>query len=416
MTKNAYIHIPFCKSKCNYCSFVSFADLGLKEQYLDSLISQIRTEYKGEKLNTLYFGGGTPSLLTVKEFKSLIDLFTFEDNAEITVEVNPDSTDFQHLQGLKRLGINRLSIGSQTFDDKLLSLIGRRHNAEAIKTTVEYAQKAGLDNISLDFIYGIPTQTLADFEKDLKKAVELGVQHISLYGLKIEEGCYFYKHQPEDIPNLDIQADMYLKAVEVLKSSGFEHYEISNFSKINPSDVMLNSFQHHISERPCDPETHSLLLSCADRLTRFAFWALRFALSSSGRRRKNGFNSRHNLNYWDNNTYYGFGCSASGYIDKVRYQNESDLIKYIKTPLSKGSKQELSEQEILEEAIFLGFRKTAGINTEEINNKFGIDFNEKYAKILDKYSNFFIKTSLGWALTLEGILISNEILSEFIIN
>lgn len=392
MTKNVYIHIPFCQSKCNYCSFVSFADLGLKEQYLDSLISQIQTEYKGEKLNTIYFGGGTPSLLTIDEFKSLIDLFTFEDNAEITVEVNPDSADFQHLQGLKLLGINRLSIGSQTFDDKLLKLIGRRHNAEAIKTTVEYAQKAGLDNISLDFIYGIPTQTLADFEKDLKKAVELGVQHISLYGLKIEEGCYFYKHQPEDIPNLDIQADMYLKAVEVLKSNGFEHYEISNFSKINPSDVMLNSFQHHISERPCDPET------------------------SSGRRRKNGLNSRHNLNYWNNNTYYGFGCSASGYIDKVRYQNESDLIKYIKTPLSKGSKQELSEQEILEEAIFLGFRKTAGISTEEINNKFGIDFNEKYAKILDKYSNFFIKTSLGWALTLEGILISNEILSEFIIN
>mgnify|MGYP001809694921 CR=1 FL=1 len=385
MIKNAYIHIPFCKSKCHYCSFVSFADLSLKtptelqakhnrfnvvglenptycpnqSQYLEALISQIKSEYKDEKLNTLYFGGGTPSLLTVEKFQLLIGLFNFEDDAEITVEVNPDSVDLKYLQELKILGINRLSIGVQTFDDKVLQLIGRRHNSAQTKFALNCAKEAGFENISIDLIYGLPTQTLKDFEKDLQLAVKSGVQHISLYGLKIEEGCYFYKNMPAELANSDIQADMYLKAIKVLKTAGFEHYEISNFSL---------------------PD----------------------------------FNSRHNLNYWDNNTYYGFGCGASGYTLNLRYTNEVDLEKYIKTPLKKIAEQKLTQKEILEEAIFLGLRKIAGINIEKINKNFAIDFDKKYAKILDKYSQYFIKTSEGYKFTIEGILISNEILLEFI--
>lgn len=362
MTKNVYIHIPFCKSKCNYCSFVSFSKLELKEQYIEALISQIKSEYIGEEIETLYFGGGTPSLLTVDEFRNLIELFNLADNPEITVEVNPDSIDLAYFKGLKSLGINRISIGSQTFDNKILTIIGRRHNAEQIKTAVKMAKDAGFNNISLDLIYGLPEQNLSGFETDLAQAIGLNVQHISLYGLKIEEGCYFYKNPPEHLPpNLDEQADMYLKAVEILKNEGFEHYEISNFS-----------------------------------------------LSD--------FNSKHNLNYWENNSYCGLGCSASGYVDEVRYTNQTDLEEYIKTPLEKISKQKLSEQEILEEAIFLGLRKISGINIEEINQQFGIDFNQKYAKILNKYSQFFAKTSKGWTLSLEGVLISNNILSEFIGN
>lgn len=366
MTKNAYIHIPFCKSKCNYCSFVSFPALELKEAYLEALISQIKTEYKGEKLETLYFGGGTPSILTIDEFKKLISLFKVDKNTEITTEINPDGIDKAYLQGLKKVGINRISIGSQTFDDKILKIIGRRHNSEQIKEVVGLAKAVGFDNISLDLIYGLPTQDLAGFEKDLKAAIDLNVQNISLYGLKIEEGCYFYTHPPEYLLlDLDLQADMYIKAVEVLKNAGFGHYEISNFGG------------------KCDGKS---------------------------------FQSRHNLNYWQNNTYYGFGCSASGYIDGVRYTNEEDLDKYIKNPLAKNGEQELSKQEILEEAIFLGFRKIAGINIEEINQKFGIDFDKKYAKILDKYiaTGHLVKTGKGYALSIGGILVSNEILSEFI--
>lgn len=359
MTKNAYIHIPFCKGKCNYCTFTSFVCIELKEDYLKALKKQIIAEYKKEKLQTLYFGGGTPSLLTIEEFKDLLDLFKTEKNAEITVEVNPDSVNCEYLKNLKKLGINRISIGAQSFNDKFLKLIGRIHNSEQIESALNCALQAGFNNISLDFIYGLPNQTLSDFENDLKKAVKLNIQHISLYGLKIEEGCYFYKNPPKDLPNLDLQADMYLKAIEILKDAGFEHYEISNFAKP-------------------------------------------------------GFASNHNLNYWGNNTYYGFGCSASGYLNETRYQIEPVLEKYIQNPFKRDFKQKLTQEEILEEAIFLGFRKIAGINTNEINKNFDIEFDNKYSKTLNKYSKYFERTKDGWKLSIEGILISNEILSEFI--
>jgi len=331
----------------------------LKENYINTLIEQIKAEYKEEKLNTLYFGGGTPSLLSIEEFKKILQLFSFENNAEITAEVNPDSVDFEYLKELRNLGVNRLSIGTQSFDDNILKLIGRRHNSAQAKEAVRNAKNAEFENIGLDLIYGLPAQSPEKFESDLREVIALNVQHISLYGLKIEEDCYFYKNIPQDLPDLDLQADMYLKAVEVLKNAGLKHYEISNFAK-------------------------------------------------------QGFESRHNLNYWDDNTYYGFGCAASGYICNTRCTNETGLEKYIRNPLKKISEEKLSQQQILEEAIFLGLRKIAGINIEEINQKFGINFEEKYSKILKKYSKFFVKTRQGYTLTIDGLLISNEILAEFI--
>lgn len=359
MAKNAYIHIPFCKSKCKYCSFVSFAKLELKKKYIEALLEQISIEYKGEKLETLYFGGGTPSLVSVGKFESIIKLFDFEKDAEITVEVNPDSVDLEFLSGIRNLGVNRISIGSQIFDDEILKQIGRRHNSAQIKDAVKFAKEAGFKNISLDFIYGLPNQSIESFENDLKTAASLGIQHVSLYGLKIDEGCYFYDNMPKNLADLDLQADMYLKAIETLSKEGFEHYEISNFSLA-------------------------------------------------------GFNSRHNLNYWEGNEYYGFGCAASGYLDRVRFTNALELEDYIKNPLEKVSKSRLSEQEILEEFIFLGFRKMAGINVFQFNQKFGEDFESKYSSIIKKYSDYLIKTENGYALNVRGVLVSNEILSEFI--
>lgn len=373
MIKNAYIHIPFCKSKCNYCSFVSYPTLELKEGYLNALISQIKIEYKGESMETLYFGGGTPSILSVTEFEKLLSMFNLAKDAEITAEINPEGVDEDYLRGLKKVGINRISIGSQTLDDKILKTIGRRHNSQRIKDVVNKAKAVGFGNLSLDLIYGLPEQNLVGFEKDLKTVVDLNVQHVSLYGLKIEEGCYFYKNLPNALPDSDLQADMYLKAIEMLKNAGFEHYEISNFAK-------------------------------------------------------KGFESKHNLNYWQNNTYYGFGCSASGYIypppqpshlkegGSIRYTNESALKKYIANPTEKSSQDVLSNQEILEEAIFLGLRKMSGINIQEINDKFGIDFEQKYSKIIDQYlkTGHLIQTEKGYALSVDGILVSNEILAEFI--
>lgn len=359
MVKNVYIHIPFCKSKCRYCSFVSFTNTEFKSEYLKALKQEIKNCYKDEKLNTLYFGGGTPSLLTPQEFSELIRLFNINDNTEITAELNPDSVSARYLNELKQTGINRLSFGCQTFDDKILKLIGRRHCSKDAENAVHYAQNAGFKNISLDFIYGLPTQTIEGFEKDLKRGINLDIQHISLYGLKIDEGSYFYKYKPENLPDDDIQADMYIKAIETMIN--FEHYEISNFSK-------------------------------------------------------KGYNSRHNMNYWDNNTYYGFGCAAHGYIDGNRYFNTSNLNNYLINPIDNKTFHKLTIQEQLEEEIFLGFRKIAGINVEKINKKFNINFAKTYAQTLDKYISYkYLKeTNDGFALTTDGILVSNVILSEFL--
>lgn len=361
MTKNVYIHIPFCKSKCKYCSFVSYPKLELKGNYIKALINEIKNSYKGETLNTLYFGGGTPSLLTPDDFSKIIELFTINSSTEITTELNPETITLDYLKNLKSLNINRLSFGCQTFDDKILKLIGRRHNSKDVENAVVYAFNAGFDNINLDFIYGLPTQKTKDFEKDLNHALNLSVQHISLYGLKIDENCYFAKHLPQNLPDDDMQAEMYLKAIEILTENNFEHYEISNFSK-------------------------------------------------------SGYNSKHNLNYWNNNTYYGFGVAAHGYEGDTRYSNTTNLEEYIKNPTTHKNIHKLTKQEQLEEEIFLGFRKMDGINIEKINQKFNIDFRKKYAPIINKYVlyKFLKETNAGFALTNEGILISNTILSEFL--
>lgn len=361
MVKNAYIHIPFCKSKCRYCSFISYPDLELKEQYLQALQKEIKYFYKEELLNTLYIGGGTPSVLSVKELESIITNFRLEHNTEVTVELNPESLTAEYLAGLKDIGVNRLSLGCQTFDDEILKLIGRRHNSEQVKASVKLAADVGFENVSLDFIYGLPSQSIESFCADLKTAVSLGVKHISLYGLKIDEGCYFYDNPPENLPDTDMQADMYLRAIGILSALNFEHYEISNFAK-------------------------------------------------------KGFESRHNLNYWDNNTYYGFGIAAHGYTDGIRYSNYEDFETYFKFPHIHNLTHRVTLDEQLEEEIFLGFRKMNGINIQSINDKFSIDFEKKYSDILKKYldSKHIVKTYEGYKLSDEGILVSNVVLADFL--
>ena len=362
MVTSAYIHIPFCKSKCHYCSFVSFNKLALKDKYLTALEKEICTFYENELLQTLYFGGGTPSLLEISEFRRLINLFKISDKTEVTAELNPEGVNNDYIHGLLDVGINRISIGCQSFDDKILKLINRRHTAEQVYDAVKISQREGFENISLDFIYGLPEQTPEMFYSDLKKAVDLGVKHISLYGLKIEEGCYFYNHMPSSMADDDMQADMYLGAVDLLKNLGFEHYEVSNFSL-------------------------------------------------------KGYNSNHNLAYWKNKEYYGFGVSAHGYKNSVRYGNQDVLETYIENPLRHKEEKIISLQEKLEEEIFLGFRCISdGINVSEINLKYGIDFEAKYNNILKKYISlkFIEKTPQGYRLTPQGVLVSNVVLADFL--
>jgi len=328
-------------------------------EYVYALLKDISENYRGEELRTLYFGGGTPSLLPVDLISKIIKCFKFQSDYELTLEINPDDAGLEYFQQLKKLGVNRLSIGSQTFDDSILKLIGRRHNSAQIFDAVNFAKEAGFENISVDLIYGLPTQTVDGLKKDLEKFLSLGIQHISTYGLKVDEDCYWSKKPPTLLPSDDEQADMYEGVNDILDNAGFYRYEISNFAQ-------------------------------------------------------KGFESKHNLNYWDNNEYYGFGAAAHGYIDGVRYSNFCTLEKYMGKPHIHEYGTTLTEQEMLEEEIFLGFRKRSGVNVEEIKKKFGINFEDNYKDVLAKYSDYIERTPSGYTLNLKGVLISNLILSEFL--
>lgn len=361
MVESAYIHIPFCRQKCRYCSFISFPTLEYTDEYINALKKQILLLYKGDCLKTLYFGGGTPSLLPFEKIEEIIKLFNFEKNAEITLEINPETVNFDYLKNLKKSGINRLSIGVQSFDDNILSNIGRKHNADDVFTVIKNARLNGFDNISLDFIYGLPNQSSESFINDLKQAIELNVEHISLYGLKIEEGCYFAKFPPQNSADEDLQAEMYENAIEILTKYGFSHYEISNFAK-------------------------------EDKY------------------------SRHNVNYWECGEYYGFGLAAHGYENGIRYSNQISLKNFIKAPTEKSTENKLTKQEMLEEKIFLGLRLKNGLNIANLNKMFNIDFEKKYKKILNKYiksGHLSLKNGI-LQFNKSGILVSNYILADFL--
>lgn len=361
MVEHAYIHIPFCKRKCKYCDFVSGKNIKDKDVYIEALLNEIKSEYKGEELKTLYFGGGTPSLLSAKDIEKIKNCFSLAQEAEITLEANPETVTSENFKMLKAIGINRISLGVQSFDNNILKIIGREHNEEIILNAINNIKSAGFKNISIDLIYGLPTQTLEMFRIDLKKALNLDIQHISTYGLKIEEYSFFGKHLPENLPDDELQAEMFLYLCDFLKNNDFEHYEISNFAK-------------------------------------------------------KGFYSRHNCSYWKNKEYYGFGLNASGYINNIRYKNISNLEKYISNPLIKEENSEIPINEKFENEIFLALRLNSGVDIEEINHRYNIDFKNKYKKIIEKYQNLeLLEIKNGHCkLTEKGILLSNDVMCEFL--
>ena len=297
MANHAYIHIPFCIRKCHYCSFVSGININRKNEYLSALISEIKSKYKNEKLDTIYFGGGTPSLLEPDEIENILSCFKYDESTEITIEVNPETITTEKLLEIKKIGFNRISLGVQTFDNNLLSAIGRNHNEEKIYQAIQSIKDSGFNNISIDLIYGLPNQTLDGFKKDIKKAIELNIQHISSYGLKIEEDSFLGKNMPSDLPDDEMQAQMFIELCKILKNHNFEHYEISNFAK-------------------------------------------------------KGYKSNHNCAYWKNKNYYGFGLNASGYEGNIRYKNTENFEKYIKNPSTK-EEEILSEKETMENHLNL---------------------------------------------------------------
>lgn len=359
MIEYSYVHIPFCKKKCKYCAFTSFINLNFIEKYVEALLFEIENIYEGTPQKTLYLGGGTPSLLKIEQLEKIVGKFNFQKNPEITIELNPESVDKNYLKGLKDIGFNRLSFGVQTFDDEILKEIGREHNKKSAIEKIEMSKALGFKNISIDLIYGLPNQDIDNWIEALKTAKSLDIEHISTYGLKIEDGTYYKKFPPKNLPDDDIQRKMYEALIKELDN--FEHYEFSNFAK-------------------------------------------------------KGYRSKHNLNYWNLTPYNGFGVSASGFDGKRRYKNTDNLKEYLKNPLMSKEIIELKESELLEEAVFLGFRKQEGINIAKIEERFRIDFNAKYKTVLEKYlkTGHIVKTKNGYRLSLDGILVSNYILCDFL--
>ena len=354
-----YIHIPFCDNICSYCDFCKvFYNSKLVDDYLNSLSNEVDLYYNGELVNTIYIGGGTPSCLSIEHLRVLfcvIDKFNLSDYCEFTFECNIESIDYDKLKFLYDNGVNRLSIGVQTFNEKFLKFLNRSHTSDEVVNKIGMAKEIGFNNINIDLIYAIPGETLDDLNYDIDMFLDLGISHISTYSLILEEHTKLFVDGVSNIDE-DLDRKMYDLICSRLASNGFTHYEISNFGRI-------------------------------------------------------GFESRHNLVYWNNLNYYGFGCGASGYIDNVRYDNTRSLTKYNSGEF-RYNEDALDRNSIVENEFILGFRKINGINICDFNKKYGNIFNDvvnrliKEGKLINDGENIFINP--------DYIYVSNSILVDFI--
>lgn len=367
-----YIHVPFCKTRCAYCDFFTQTDISGKDSYIKAIVREIelRSDYlDGETVDTIYFGGGTPSQLSENDLRIILnavsDNFTVDEKAEITLEANPDDLDTSYLQSLLGLGFNRLSIGVQSFDDKQLSFLNRRHSSQKAIDTVKSAQQAGFDNISIDLMYGLPSLTMPEWNDTLDKAIELNVRHISSYHLIYEEGTPLYRllQQGKVSPaDEDLSLEMFSTMIDKFIGAGFVHYEISNFGKEN-------------------------------------------------------YFSRHNTSYWLDAKYLGLGPAAHSYDTKSRSCNVASIPLYVK---SINSGELCIEQEILDiksrynDFVLTGMRTMWGVNTSELEKRFGETFLQYFLKNIEKHivSGNVVKNSSNCRLSREGIFISDAIMSD----
>ncbi|WP_234097495.1 radical SAM family heme chaperone HemW [Staphylococcus argenteus] len=370
--KSAYIHIPFCVRICTYCDFNKyFIQNQPVDEYLDALIKEMSTAtYKN--LRTMYVGGGTPTALSIAQLERLLIAIqnTFTITGEYTFEANPDELTKDKVQLLEEYGVNRISIGVQTFKPELLSILGRTHNSEDIYNSVSNAKNAGIQSISLDLMYHLPKQSIVDFEQSLNQALAMDIQHISSYGLILEPKTQFYNMYRKGLlklPNEDLGADMYQLLMSKIEQSSFHQYEISNFALDN-----------HESE--------------------------------------------HNKVYWLNEEYYGFGAGASGYVDGFRYTNINPVNHYIKA-INKETKAILVSNkptltERMEEEMFLGLRLNEGVNRQRFKNKFDQSIENVFGQTIEDLKNrqLLIEKSESIALSERGKVIGNEVFEAFLIN
>lgn len=370
MYKNAvssvYIHIPFCKNICSYCDFCkNFYNEELVKKYLTSLKYEIKENYNNEVIKTLYIGGGTPSSLSFDNLKLLFNslkLIKLDKNLEFTFECNYEDITPELLSFLKDNKINRLSIGIQSFNDKFQSILERKINKTEMIDKILLAKKY-FNNINLDLIYGIKNQSINDIKEDLNELLKLDINHISTYCLILENNTKLkvnnYIEEEEDI-----QSNMYFEIIKTLINNGYKHYELSNFSK-------------------------------------------------------EGFESKHNLVYWNNNRYYGFGAGASGFINNIRYDNTKSIINYINGK-TKVYEEVVDVNQELKDEIMLGLRKNMGINKKEFYNKYKKDVYECFdikdfihkQYLIDDNENIFISNKY---LFVSNVVISN-VIDSYILN
>lgn len=337
MIKGIYIHIPFCKRKCNYCDFVSSSNVGKVDKYIEALIKEIElSSSRGEKIRTIYIGGGTPSYIDgeyiKKIFFKLKEVFDLSGLEEFTIEVNPGTIDEDKVKDYRDIGVNRVSIGVQSFDDTFLKRLGRIHTKKEVYATISLLEEFGITNYSLDIMYGLPDDSLARLESDLNEAIRLEPKHISVYGLIVEEDTNFYNDFIEGnlvLPDEDTLIDMRSRINSILEDEGYYRYEIANYSKKD-------------------------------------------------------YESKHNLIYWHNEDYLGFGLNSTSKVGGYRCRNTDDIDEFIESinKLAKYDLVEIDKDMEVEDAIMLGLRLTKGIDTNLFKARYKIDIKKKYIKAL----------------------------------
>lgn len=371
-----YIHIPFCAQKCLYCDFPSFARKDhLRKAYIEALnkeIISLREKYNNLEINTIFIGGGTPSVLEADELECLLKevaKLNMAKDIEYSMECNPGNLTEEKLEVMKNYGVNRISMGLQAKQDNLLKGLGRIHNYKTFKENFLLAKKVGFNNINVDLMFGLPNQRLNEWEETLREIISLEPAHISAYSLIIEEGTAFYNLYENDklkLPTEEEERKMYHLAKKILEENGFNQYEISNYAK-------------------------------------------------------EGKECRHNLAYWNMDNWIGVGSAAASYINGKRIKNISSVEEYINSINEKGEAVEEiinnSKNDNMEEFMFMGLRKINGIDENEFKNRFSMNINDVYGEILNKYidEGLLIRDSGRIFLSEKGIEISNIIMADFLL-
>ena len=369
---SAYVHIPFCTQICYYCDF---SKVFIKNQPVDSYLEHLIEEYDSydiKKLRTLYIGGGTPTALSAPQLAFLLEKLTDKLDLsyleELTIEANPGDLDQEKIAVLKDSPVNRVSLGVQTFNDRMLKQIGRSHSEKDIYENIANLKKAGFDNISIDLIYALPKQTMEDVKTNVAKAIALDIPHMSLYSLILENHTVFMNRMRRGklpLPKENLEAEMFDYIIAELEKAGFEHYEISNFSKP-------------------------------------------------------GFESRHNLMYWDNAEYYGIGAGASGYVDGVRYKNHGPIRHYLQAVEAGNARVQeevLTLKEKMEEEMFLGLRKKSGVSKKRFEEKFGLSFEDRYGAVVSELTEqgLLVPDRDIVRMTKQGLFLGDTVAEKFIL-